>query len=290
MEGIADLEIYHFEPYPFVLEPIAVRAMSECDNSKIEFGELVFDCENKLLCLLDAKKCIPIKFIPRLVHDDRYYYLDLDGVIKVVETRQRGYKVLRRLGENVAATVEINGIHMHRISGIDPWRDTLAKIRAVRIRRGNVVLDTCMGLGYTAIASIREGARHVITVEIDEEIIWIAERNPWSRMLADKRITIIHGDVVEIVHVFKDESFDRIIHDPPRFSSSTGDLYGTPLYRQFFRILKPGGILYHYLGEPGRYRGINLYQSVKRRLLNVGFENVRWVEAAKGIVARKPIF
>jgi len=290
VEEVVDIEIYHFSPYPFVLEPAAVRAMLECDDSKLEFGELVFDCASRLLCLSSSGKCVPVKFVPSSVQDDRYYYLGLDGVVRVVESRRRGYKVLRRLGEDVAATVEIDGIHMHRISGIDPWRDTLAKIRAARVRRGNVVLDTCMGLGYTAVASIMQGARYVVTVEVDEEIIWIAERNPWSRMLADKRITVIHGDVTKIVHVFKDESFDRIIHDPPRFGSHTGDLYGTPLYRQFFRILKPGGILYHYLGEPGRRRGLNLYQSVKRRLLNIGFENVRWVEAAKGVVARKPAF
>ena len=289
MEGITDLEIYHFNPYPFVLEPTSIRAMLKCGSSKLEFGELAFDCRNKLLCLSNGEKCIRVEFVPDSVQDNKYYYLDRDGVVRAVETRRKGYKVLRRLGENVAATVEIDGIHMHRISGIDPWKDTLAKIRAAKIRRGNIVLDTCMGLGYTAIASVMQGARHVVTVEIDEEIIWIAERNPWSRMLADKRITIIHGDVTKVIHLFEDESFDRIIHDPPRFGGSTGDLYGTPLYKQFFRVLKPGGVLYHYLGEPGRYRGINLYQSVKRRLLDIGFESVRWVEEAKGVVARKPV-
>ena len=54
-----------------------------------------------------------------------------------------------------APTMLISGIPMHRIKDTDPWSDTLTKVRALGPVRGRV-LDTSLGLGYTAIALARE--------------------------------------------------------------------------------------------------------------------------------------
>ncbi len=218
-------------------------------------------------------------------------YMVVGGLLAPVEARGVagvGYARLRCLADCSAPTVEINGIHMHRIEGVDPWRDTLEKVRAARVRPGHRVLDTCTGLGYTAIASARAGASMVVTVEVSEAVLWLAERNPWSRGLGDERITIIHGDVTRVVRLLPAGFFDRVIHDPPRFSRSTGDLYSLSFYRELYRVLRPGGLLFHYTGAPRRRRGVNIAKGVSRRLREAGFTGVRFIDRAAGIVARKP--
>jgi len=98
---------------------------------------------------------------------------------------------------------------------------------------------------------------------------------------------VIHGDAFEVVKKFKDESFDVIIHDPPRFSLA-GQLYSEEFYRELFRVLKPGGRLFHYVGNPGkRYRRKDLQRGVMERLRRAGFVGVKRVEEALGVVARK---
>ena len=84
---------------------------------------------------------------------------------------------------------------MHRIKGIDPYQDTLKKIRTVAPISGRV-LDTCTGLGYTAIEAAQT-AREVVTIELDPTVLEVARLNPWSRELFDNpRIQQIVGDVV----------------------------------------------------------------------------------------------
>ncbi len=206
--------------------------------------------------------------------------------LEPVEARRgRSYLRLYVPGDGTPATLEIDGVHMHRVEGIDPWRDTLSKIRAARVHRGDIVLDTCTGLGYTAIASLLRGAKRVDTFEVDEGVLWAAERNPHSQLLDSPRITIIHGDVVAGIERLPDNEYTVIIHDPPRFSRTTGDLYSLGLYTHLYRVLKPGGRLYHYTGRP---HGGRVLQGIARRLWQVGFTSVRWVEEAQGFVARKP--
>lgn len=180
-------------------------------------------------------------------------------------------------------TLEIDGIHMHRIKDVTPDEDTRLKLRNVGSFRGKSVLDTCMGLGYTAIGAILKGAASVVTVEIDKNVLELARINPWSRKLADENVEVILGDVYEVVDSFGKE-FNVIIHDPPRFSLA-GHLYSTEFYKKLATVLKPGGILVHYVGQPGIKRGIRLWVGVMRRLREAGF-SVRFDEASMSVVAR----
>lgn len=216
------------------------------------------------------------------------YRKDTGEIYEVTRRNSRYYYKLKITGMDKAPTVEINGIHMHRIIGIDPWSDSRLKARAVKVRKGDRVLDTCMGLGYTAIHSYLRGAREVFTVEIDDNILWIAEHNPWSHGLSNNRISIIQGDILDVVQYFEDSYFDKIIHDPPRFSASTGDLYGSSLYRELYRVLKPGGVLYHYTGEPRRHGTPSIVKGIGERLHRVGFHPVIYRSEAQGYIAYKP--
>ncbi len=140
---------------------------------------------------------------------------------------------------------------MHRTKEVNPLQDTRNKVNAVKPEEGETVLDTCMGgLGYTAIEASKRGA-YVITVEKDKNVIELARINPWSRELfTGGKVQVIQGDVFEVVRRFRDGSFDVVIHDPPRFSLA-GQLYSGEFYRELYRVLRPGGRLFHYVGNPG---------------------------------------
>lgn len=177
---------------------------------------------------------------------------------------------------------------MHRIVGITPWKDSLLKVKCARVKKGMRVLDICTGLGYTAIASLLRGAREVITVEIDKHVLEIASYNPWSWNLANDKIKIILGDAVEVINDFEDSYFDRIVHDPPTIAIA-GELYSKKFYRELFRVLRGGGILFHYTGKPGYSRGVDITKGVANRLRQVGFQ-VKIIRSVCGVVALKPKF
>ena len=184
-----------------------------------------------------------------------------------------------------APTLLIAGFPMHRIKGTDPWQDTAWKLRTLKPIRGRV-LDTCTGLGYTAIQAAR-WAEEVVTVELDRTVLELARRNPWSfELFFDRSITRVVDDVVEWTVNVEDASIDRIVHDPPTVELA-GDLYGEPFYRALCRVLKPGGRLFHYTGDPRSGHGARVVQGVVRRLQSAGFRRVRIDKQAHGVVAVK---
>ncbi|WP_202943254.1 class I SAM-dependent methyltransferase [Ignicoccus hospitalis] len=205
-----------------------------------------------------------------------------EGLLPLV-VRSRHFYKLRGLEEPGPPTLEIDGVHMHRIAGTDPWKDALSKVRNARVRSGHKVLDTCMGLGYTAIASLRRGAT-VVTVEKDPNVIQLAEWNPWSWELV--KAEIYNDDVSTFIKRVEDETFDRIIHDPPVITMA-GELYSREFYEELYRVLKRGGVLFHYTGSPKRRSGVDLARGVMERLREAGFEEVRRAPDALGVVARK---
>ncbi len=221
-------------------------------------------------------------------YDPGKIYVLKNGSLYPIEIRSHKYYKLLPTKPNGWPSLEISGIHMHRIWGTDPKQDTYIKLKAAKIGPKHVVLDTCMGLGYTAIGSFLKGAVKIYTVEIDSNVINIASYNPWSWALSENNIKILHGDVISIIKYFPDEFFDRIIHDPPRLSSETGDLYGEYFYKELFRVLKKRGVLYHYTGNPGKKRGGRFPNRVMGRLKKAGFSRVfSVVDKALGVVAIK---
>jgi len=184
-----------------------------------------------------------------------------------------------------APTMLLSGLPMHRIKGVDPHQDTLNKVKTIRPLVGRV-LDTATGLGYTAIEAART-ADHVTTIELDPAVLTIARRNPWSRELFDNpKITQVIGDSFEQVALFADNTFSRIIHDPPMFHLA-GDLYSGEFYRQLWRILKNTGRLFHYIGDLESSSGQRVTRGVARRLQEAGFKNIAHRNDAFGLVAYK---
>jgi len=192
--------------------------------------------------------------------------------IKIAFFDQRYYK-LEPLKDS-APTIEIDGIRMHRTKNLKPLEDAQLKIKWIGVRKGENVLDICTGLGYTAIESFRKGAK-VTTIEKDPNVIEIANKNPFSSELFEgidqKKLELIQEDASIAVKSFKEESFDAILHDPPRFSLA-GELYSEDFYRELYRILRKGGRVLHYVGSPGsKYRGKDFIKGVQKRLISAGF-------------------
>jgi predicted methyltransferase len=210
----------------------------------------------------------------------------MDSVVEKIqffsEFLSRVYSLMPTAG---APTLLVSGIPMHRIKGIDPHRDTLKKVRTIGPLKGRV-LDTCTGLGYTAI-SAAETADEVLTIELDPTVLEVARLNPWSRLLFESpRIRQIIGDSFEEIQAFEDQSFSRVLHDPPMFSLA-GELYSGAYYQQLYRVLKPRGRMFHYIGDLSSRSGRNVARGVVRRLQDAGFSRVVRRPEAFGVVVYK---
>ena len=107
----------------------------------------------------------------------RIFSLLPDGAEPVEIVGEHYYKLTPTTG---APTLEIDGVQMHRTGIVEPFEDSRQKVEGT-VLEGDVVLDTCGGLGYTAIWSVRSRAARVVSVEVCPEVRRLRERNPWSR-------------------------------------------------------------------------------------------------------------
>lgn len=223
-------------------------------------------------------------WVDRASRRRRDVFVAKEGRLKSVSLKgEHFYKLVPCPGG--APTLEIDGIHMHRVSRITPDQDARMKVRALGFMKCSRVLDTCTGLGYTAIESLKAGACEVITVEKDPNVLYLARFNPWSRGLSDPRIQVVMGDCMQLIKK-KRSFFDFMVHDPPRLALA-GDLYSTQFYQDAFNSLRPGGRMIHYVGQPGlKFRGKRIVSGVKRRLATTGFR-VRHLIAERSVLALK---
>ncbi len=245
------------------------------ENLKIENKKIVFPNGSRL----------GIDDMQIKLKDKDVYYLDNNSIKKFYFfSDNKGYKLIPT---KTWTTLTINSTPMHRYTFIDPRKDTESKIKLLKPVTGSV-LDTCMGLGYTAILASKT-ADKVVTFEKDKNVIEIARLNPFSRELfLAKNIAIKNEDVFYSIKRFRNKSFDRIIHDPPTLRYA-GELYSDEFYKQVFRVLKDDGIAYFYVPRPGISKNkANLKNTIMKRLKRIGFSAV-YSEEAQGIKAMKPL-
>jgi hypothetical protein len=235
---------------------------------------------------LPQGECVDYGSLEKITEkEDAAFFVSCKEVYQVATSGKHFYKLVPTPG---APTLEIDGIRMHRTKETTPDEDTRRKLDKLQVR-GGTVLDTCTGLGYTAIESTRRGATQVVTVELEPSVLLIAKMNPWSRGLwKEQGIHVLLGDSFHVVKGLPDSCFDYVVHDPPRHSHA-GNLYSGEFYRSLWRLTRPGGLLFHYTGEPGsRYRRVNIRRGVASRLRENGFEGVSYHEDVMGFTALKP--
>jgi predicted methyltransferase len=238
------------------------------------------------ISVLSGDVSLPWQALEEIAEDRNACFLvEDDEVSRIQSFSERTSLFYSLLPTQSAPTLMVSGIAMHRIKDTNPWLDSQSKIQAID-RVSGQVLDTCTGLGYTAILAARN-ASSVVTVELDPVVLELARLNPWSgELFNNPKIRQIVGDVVEEIQDFADDSYSCVIHDPPTIGLA-GDLYSGAFYRDLHRVLRPRGKLFHYTGDPSSKLGRNTARGVAHRLREVGFSRVKPRDEAFGLVGFK---
>lgn len=168
-----------------------------------------------------------------------------------------------------APTFEIDGIKMLPTAQVSPYEDARNKVAWIE-PRGKTILDTCGGLGYFAAWCVAGDATRVMSFEKNADVMWLRSLNPWSPAV-EGALTLTHADIAQHITTLPDQSFDAVLHDPPRFGIA-GELYSQVFYDHLARVLKPRGKLFHYTGMPNKLStGRDVPNEVAKRLRTAGF-------------------
>jgi predicted methyltransferase len=166
-------------------------------------------------------------------------------------------------------TFEIDGIKMLPTAQVSPYADAERKVGFIR-PRGKVILDTCGGLGYFASWCLQGQAARIHSYEKNRDVLWLRGLNPWSPP-GGGGLTLVAADVAVEIAGLAYQSFDAVLHDPPRFGIA-GELYSQVFYNHLARVLRPRGLLFHYTGTPNKLTsGRDVPNEVANRLRKAGF-------------------
>jgi|Deesub1362B_J571_1020462.scaffolds.fasta_scaffold00003_429 hypothetical protein len=270
------MSTYGFKPYEYpVLTKELVTDILRLKDGKIKISlslgkDYIYVEKHKKTIALGSLE-LNLYDISKKMEYGYIYALIKDGLLRISFFKDNKFYKLLSIDPYSAPTLEISGIRMHRTKDILPWDDAALKVAILGKIEGERGLDICTGLGYTAIHALLSGAKSIISIEKDPNVLEIAKYNPWSRELSYPQIHLILADASVYISELGDSSFDFIIHDPPRLSLA-GELYSSKFYSELYRVLEKGGRLAHYTGRP-RYkvRRMDLMKTVASRLARTGF-------------------
>ena len=202
------------------------------------------------------------------IKENFVYAWDGKNLLKLALFGENFYKLRMWDGRPI---LEIDGLRMQLVKVFkNPMQYAIEVVQTLAINGNDTVLDTCMGLGYTAIEAAKK-AKEVRTYEISEDVISLASWNPWSdELFSFENVFRVNGDIFQEIKKLPGASFSAIIHDPPRFSKA-GNLYSLEFYNELARVSKPGARLFHYVGSLGKTRGRNIDQEIASRLQAAGW-------------------
>lgn len=254
--------------------------LDEVFSLRVDFGQRTVSVVRKgKKAILDNDLILDLE---EKFKDEFCYFIEEQGVRKVYffsDLTNRFYKLVPTLDW---PTISISSVPMHSLAS--PKKYTQNKIDL--IKPYGYVLDTCMGLGYTAILASKI-ARKVVTFEKDDNVYVLAELNPLSKELfLAQNIEIRRNDVFEGIKGLDSDCFDCIIHDPPTFKLA-GELFSQDFYFSLKRVLKKGGRLFHYTPLYKIKQGFDFPSKVKKRLKIAGFKGINYSEEAFGFLCKK---
>ncbi|CCK82254.1 class I SAM-dependent methyltransferase [Desulfobacula toluolica] len=293
---ITESYYFHFDVVTQILEAIRNDKDNVCLSLDLNLTQKVWQiAQDRLILNNDAQidtgietgieTGIDAKQLETVLAFKNKIFIFKNNMLTPVEVRSDGYYKL--VPTTSAPTLEINGIKMHRSKDIDPLTDARLKTQLV-VAPGDLVLDTCGGLGYSAVFALKAGAKKVISTEKSPAVIKIRNLNPWLKKYADNRLELIHTDISQEIDRFENGQFNSVIHDPPRFTSATGDLYGKKFYDALFRVMASRSKLFHYTGSPKKIKSKkNFIKNTMKRLEQSGFKALFFHENLQGIYAQK---
>ena len=275
---------FHFDVVTKLLEATRKKEKSVSLSLDLNLSEKVWPLEADRL-MLDTDTFIDMNKLESILSFKNKIFIFQNNALTPIEIRSDGYYKL--VPTTSAPTLEINGIKMHRSKDIDPLTDAKLKTQLV-VRTNDQVLDTCGGLGYSALFALKAGARKVISTEKSRAVIKIRNLNPWLKISEDKRLELIRTDITKEIDRFENGMFNSVIHDPPRFTSATGDLYGKKFYDALFRVMAVHSKLFHYTGSPKKIKTKDKFiKNTMKRLEYSGFKDIRFHDNLQGIYAQK---
>ncbi len=172
--------------------------------------------------------------------------------------------------------LQISGIRMQEGHPVETAK---LKVGLLNVKPGMKVLECCTGLGYCTYELVKSaGENKVTSIEFDENVLTLAKTLPHFQEIQGKYTQLI-GDAFDYVREFANSGrrFDRILHDPPRFSRAP-QLYSQEFYNNVYAILNSGGIFVHYVGNPfSKFRKKNFVGGIIKRLRRAGFKSLRKV-------------
>jgi uncharacterized protein len=223
--------------------------------------------------------------------DGNFIYAEKDGALVRLDLFDRHYYKLKPY--NGVPVLEVDGLRMQLVrdfkTPLDYANEVVRGLGIHKVRGGAHVLDTCMGLGYTAIAAAKNPAvKVVVTCEVSPAVVSLAKWNPFSDALWEKdtKIVPLEGSIAELITKFDDGMFSFVIHDPPRVSHAP-ELYSLEFYKELFRVCARGSRIFHYVGSVGKGKGRRIDKEVAARLMAAGFRNMRYSARLQGIFASK---
>jgi hypothetical protein len=250
-----------------------------CFRVKVDFGLKEIDvCVGEEVIVFAGASSISIKEKVK----ENFCYSIQDNKIEPLayfsDDTNRFYKLTPT---NDWPTLSIGSVPMHKLNS--PKKDTENKINM--LKPYGLVLDTCMGLGYSAILASQNAK--VITFEKDENVYNLAKLNPISEELFSSRnIEVKSGDISSAIKEFSENHFDCITHDPPTFKLAP-ELFTEAFYNELYRVLKEKGRLFHYTPLYKISQGYDFPSKIEKKLKKTGFKILDFSPGSGGIVCKK---
>lgn len=104
----------------------------------------------------------------------------------------------------------------------------LAHFASIPIKRGKI-LDLCTGNGVIPLLLVKRTKAHITGVEIQERIYDMARRNMELNKVTDQ-VSVIHGDLKEMLPVLGHSTFDAVTCNPPYFKTPKATEYNENEY------------------------------------------------------------
>lgn len=102
-------------------------------------------------------------------------------------------------------------------------QDSVILANLASLSKTDTVLDLGCGTGILAtLAIVKKGVAHAVGIDVQEHACDLARKSTQINGLQDK-LEIVNGDVRDAKNLVKAESFDKVLCNPPYFTSGASD-------------------------------------------------------------------